>query len=131
MGFNGQFEARTLCCAAQQNKPADFCWGSFSSDRPASDALGMSASLRSRPNLRTAANRRGVPRTDLSNCSKKTLFDHSASLGEQHRRQLDAEGLGSFQVDCKVELHWRLYRQVGRLRTLEDTINIGCRAVVL
>ena len=32
--------------------------GSFSSDRPAPDALGMSASLRSRPNLRTAANRR-------------------------------------------------------------------------
>jgi hypothetical protein len=29
--------------------------GSFSSDRPASDALGMSASLRSRPNLRTQA----------------------------------------------------------------------------
>jgi hypothetical protein len=35
--------------------------GSFSSDRPASDALDMSASLRSRPNLRTAAIRRGVP----------------------------------------------------------------------
>src|SRR6202022_3215013 len=31
----------------------------FSSDRPASDALGMSASLRSRPNLRIAAIRRG------------------------------------------------------------------------
>src|SRR3984893_11049080 len=35
--------------------------GSFSSDRPAPDAPGMSASLRSRPNLRTAANRRDVP----------------------------------------------------------------------
>jgi hypothetical protein len=33
--------------------------GSFSSDRPAPDALGMSASLRSRPNLRIAAIRRG------------------------------------------------------------------------
>jgi hypothetical protein len=31
--------------------------------------LGMSASLRSRPNLRTAAIRRGVPRGDLSRCS--------------------------------------------------------------
>src|SRR6202011_4598983 len=37
----------------------------FSSDRPAPDALGMSASLRSRPNLRTAANRRGVPTRDI------------------------------------------------------------------
>jgi len=41
--------------------PAHDRVGSFSSDRPASDALGVSAWLRSRPNLRTAANRRGVP----------------------------------------------------------------------
>ena len=27
---------------------------------------------------------------------KKSLFEHIVSLGEQHRRQLDAEGLGSF-----------------------------------
>jgi hypothetical protein len=39
--------------------------GSFSSDRPAPDALGMSASLRSRPNLRTAANRRKVPQPEI------------------------------------------------------------------
>jgi len=38
--------------------------GSFSSDQPAPDSLGMSASLRSRPNLRTAAIRRGVPCMD-------------------------------------------------------------------
>src|SRR6202022_2596692 len=37
---------------------------SFSSDQPAPHALGMSASLRSRPNLRSAANRRGVPQPD-------------------------------------------------------------------
>ena len=39
----------------------EVCKGSFLSDQPAPDALGMSASLRSRPNLRTAAIRRGVP----------------------------------------------------------------------
>jgi len=38
------------------------------SDQPAPDALGMSASLRSRPNLCTAAIRRGVPGRDLSRC---------------------------------------------------------------
>jgi hypothetical protein len=43
---------------------ADVGDGSFSSDRPASDAPGMSASLRSRPNLRTAAIRRFVPGPD-------------------------------------------------------------------
>ena len=45
--------------ASQQNRRADACFGSFSSDQPAPDALGMSASLRSRPKLRTAAIRRG------------------------------------------------------------------------
>src|SRR5438067_131233 len=45
-------------------------------------------------------------------CSKRQpSFDHSVGLGEYHRGQLDAEGLCSFQVDCKVELHWLLYRQ--------------------
>ena len=38
--------------------------GSFSSDQSAPDALGMSASLRLRPNLRTAAIRRDVPLGD-------------------------------------------------------------------
>src|ERR1700730_14856753 len=47
--------------------------GSFSSDRPAPDALGMSASLRSRPNLRTAANRRGVPIGDSCAAAKSIL----------------------------------------------------------
>src|ERR1700730_9061222 len=54
----------TLCITAKL--AADGRDGSFSSDRPAPDALGMSASLRSRPNLRTAANRRGVPLAAVS-----------------------------------------------------------------
>ena len=46
--------------SARSTKPScnarpDHTLGSFSSDQPAPDALGMSASLRSRPNLRTAA----------------------------------------------------------------------------
>ena len=45
-------------------------FGSFSSDQPAPDALGMFASLRSRPNLRTAAIRRGVPLGDIRTAAK-------------------------------------------------------------
>jgi hypothetical protein len=44
--------------------PANDRIGSFSSDRPAPDALGMSASLPSRLNLRIAAIRRSVPIAD-------------------------------------------------------------------
>src|SRR5258708_8738410 len=45
---------------AEHKKTHRAC-GSFSSDRHAPDALGMSASLRSLPKFGTAANRRGVP----------------------------------------------------------------------
>src|ERR1700737_3459851 len=48
--------------------------GSFSSDRPAPDALGMAASLRSRLNLRTAAIRRGVPQANQVQCNIKAPF---------------------------------------------------------
>src|SRR5467141_144216 len=71
-----------------QSCSAPFCTanvadGSFSSDRPAPDALGMSASLRSRPNLRTAANRRGVPSATYCNAANRILFDHL--VGERER----------------------------------------------
>ena len=45
----------------------------------ASDALGMSVSLRSRPNLRTAAIRRGVPKAAMSNRSKQRSYSITSS----------------------------------------------------
>src|SRR5260370_22591624 len=67
---------------------------SFSSDRHAPDALGMSASLRSRPNLCTAANRRGVPTADSCIAAKTSLFDHLVGTGEQRGRHFEAKRLG-------------------------------------
>ena len=69
---------RQGCCAAQQNWPPKVRVGSFSSDRPASDALSMSASLRSRPNLRTAAIRRGVPLSDVCTAASSILSGNFA-----------------------------------------------------
>jgi hypothetical protein len=63
-----------LCITAKL--AADVSVGSFSSDRPAPDALGMSASLQSRPNLRTAAIRRFVPCVDGSGLAR-TFFTHA------------------------------------------------------
>src|SRR5260221_3320313 len=57
-------QARTVPLPARPCPPAPRTMsesGSFSSDRHAPDALGMSASLRSLPKFGTAANRRGVP----------------------------------------------------------------------
>ena len=75
------------------------CLGSFSSDQPAPDALGVSALLRSRPNLRTAANRRGVPIGDITQCNKLSLLDHLNGADDKRRRHVEADGLGGFQID--------------------------------
>jgi hypothetical protein len=84
--------------------------------------LGCRARSRSFGNSRAKVTRHGSTRprregnvrftskSDQAIAAKKSLFDHIVRLGEQRRRQLDAEGLGSFQVDCKVELYWLLYR---------------------
>src|SRR3984893_9280335 len=56
----GGVATRCPCCVAPKSRSPLPLW--VSSDRPAPDALGMSASLRSRPHLRTAANRPFVPK---------------------------------------------------------------------
>src|ERR1700736_1465967 len=104
--------------------------GSFSSDRPASDALGMSASLRSRPNLRTAAIRRKVQQPDSCTAANNApscddLLDHL--VGEQLYRvgHLDAERPGRLQVDDELEFGRLQHRQVGGLCAFEDLTGVG------
>jgi hypothetical protein len=70
--------------------PAYDGFGSFSSDQAAPDALGMSALLRSRPNLRTAAIRRKVPQPDPCSAASdmqqrgcNDLLDHVVGPDEQ------------------------------------------------
>src|SRR3984893_12320426 len=82
--------------------------GSFSSDPPASDALGMSATHRSRPNLRTAAIRRGVPTADSCSAANDVrklddLFNCLVSDGEQRRRHGEAEQPGGLVGDDQLE----------------------------
>jgi hypothetical protein len=65
--------------APQQFKAARVSCGPFSSDRPAPDALGMSASLRSSSNLRTAAIRRGAPGPDSCTAVNKIVHSITSS----------------------------------------------------
>src|SRR5262249_58100083 len=53
-------------------------------------------------------------------------FDHLVGAGEQSRWHVEAERLRGLEIYDKLELGRLLDRQVPRLRTPEDAINIGC-----
>src|SRR5215831_4736430 len=61
----------------------------------------------------------------------RTSFDHLVCAGEQKRGYLDANRLGGFKIDDQFELVRCLDRQVGRISTAQDAIDIGRGAAVL
>jgi hypothetical protein len=58
-------------------------------------------------------------------CGWRTLFDHLVGAGEHRGRQIEAERLGGLEVDHQLVFGWRLYRQVGRLVALENTVDVA------
>src|SRR6516165_274558 len=51
-------------------------------------------------------------------------FNHLVGAGEQAIRHGEAESLGGLEVDHQLVLGRRLHRQVGRLLSLEDAIDV-------
>ena len=47
------------------------------------------------------------------------LFDHLVGAGEERRGHFEAERLGGFKIDYKLEFGWLQHRQVGRLLALK------------
>src|SRR6202011_952394 len=122
-------------CPSQHFAPPDFRNGSFSSDQPAPGALGMSASLLSRPNLRTAANRRGVPQAAVSRCSKTwedaRLFDQLVGDCKQRWRHIEAKRLGGRQIDDELKLGRLHDRHLARLFALQNTAGVDAQLTIL
>src|SRR6266487_1233978 len=56
------------------------------------------------------------------------LLDHLVRPRQHRLRDRQAESLGGLEVDDQLVLDRRLHRKVGRLRTLEDEIDIASRA---
>ena len=60
-----------------------------------------------------------------------SLFNHIVCGGEQRLRYIEPKRLGGLEVDHEFVLGRRLHRQVGRLLTSENAIDIAGRAAVL
>ena len=66
-------------------------------------------------------------------CQERTslIIRSPRRRGEHGRRHVEAERLGGLEVDHQLVLGRRLHRQIGRLRALEDAVDIAGGAPVL
>src|SRR6476661_8258013 len=82
-----------------------------------------SAGSPSAPLWRRAARRGGRQRSRQGRFVAPSLDDLIRPLQER-RRDRQAEGLGGLEVDDQLELGRLLYREVSRLRALEDLVDV-------
>ena len=62
---------------------------------------------------------------------RATSFDDLVGAGEHARRHFEAERFRSLEVDDQLILTRRLHRQIDRLLTFKDAVDVACRAPML
>src|SRR5262245_29592265 len=65
-----------------------------------------------------------LPEIPTSLGHRARLFDHLVGEREQRRRNRQAERLGDLQIDDEIEFNRLLDRQIGRLRSAQNPVNI-------
>ena len=65
-----------------------------------------------------------------SNLDVGTLLDHLIGAREQRDRRIEAERLGSLEIDDKFEFGCKLHWKIARLFPLEDAIDVRLSAPV-
>src|ERR1700720_3676458 len=118
-----------MCAAANDAMCRDRAYSITSSARPSSIG-GISrpsalAALRLMINSNLVRCNEEAPSSGLMRCSKSPSFDHFVSAREHHRRHVEAERLGSLEVDHQLVLGRCLHWQVRRLLALEDAIDVA------
>jgi hypothetical protein len=85
----------------------------------------------------TVADQNVIRRFCAKNCREQVqqhsraegnLLDHLVGPRQQRDRRIEAERLGSFQVDDELKFVRKLGRQVAGLGAFENAIDVGCRA---
>src|SRR5215467_14840004 len=120
------------CCASAGSRLAMFRTRTVTSERTRMRLAIMAIAMRrsimvplsaltvSRPECaRRLPLRSSEPRLRCS-----ASLDHLVGLSQQRRRNCQAEGLGSLEVDHQLELRGLLNRKVTGLRTLQDLVDV-------
>src|SRR6516165_3393780 len=69
--------------------------------------------------------------TEQHDETRASSLDHLVGACQQRDRRIEAERLGSCQVDDELKFVRKLDRQVAGLGAFENAIDVGCRAAVL